>query len=224
VRTQPETVAPGLSVRPRDAWGSDLPPRATSVAEDVRFLLVHHTASTNAYTSARDVIRSTYAFQTSPAKGWADVCYQFFIGRDGDVWEGRLGALDGPVVADATGGNQGFAQLVCLIGNFTTTAPTDAALDSLVEVLAWLAERDGVATHPRATATFVSRGSQRYRAGLVVTTDTISTHRDMSYTTCPGDALVALMPEVRERVRAQQVAWAAQTATRQAVRLGSAEP
>ena len=86
-------------------------------------------------------LRKTYAYQTGSGKGWPDVCYEFFVDRDGIVWEGRKGALAGPVVADATGGSQGFAQLVCLIGNFTNILPTPAQQTGLVRTLAWLADR-----------------------------------------------------------------------------------
>jgi N-acetylmuramoyl-L-alanine amidase len=211
-------VSPGLSVLPRDAWGSDLPPTGALAPEKPKFLLVHHTASTNSYRSARDVIRSTYAFQTSAAKGWPDVCYHFFIGRDGEVWEGRAGSIAGPVVADATGGNQGFAQLVCLLGDFTAQAPTAAALASLAKVLAWLSHRYSIDIGDSATASFVSRGSQRWAPGATVTTPTIAAHRDMSFTACPGDALMSQFDEVRSSARAERAALGA--GLRPAVRLG----
>lgn len=211
------SVMPGLAILPRDAWGADLPPRGDITREATRFLLVHHTASPNSYRSARDVIRSAYAFQTGPAKGWPDVCYGFFIGRDGDVWEGRAGALTRPVRADATGGNQGWAQLVCLLGDFTSAVPTPAALTALAKVLAWLAGRDLVSLADGATTSFVSRGSNRWPAGTVVTTPTVAAHRDMSYTACPGDALYPLMPDVRRRARLQAEAW--RSVIRPAVRL-----
>ncbi|MFZ9629656.1 MAG: peptidoglycan recognition family protein [Ilumatobacteraceae bacterium] len=210
-------VMPGLYIRPRDVWGADLPPKGDIARETTKFLLVHHTASPNDYASARDVIRSAYAWQTGPEKGWPDVCYGFFIGRDGDVWQGREGSLVRPVRADATGGNQGYAQLVCLLGNFTLTAPTAAAQTSLVKVLAWLAGRDLVSLADGATTTFVSRGSNRWPAGSVVTTPTIAGHRDMSYTACPGDALYPLLPDLRRRARDQFTSW--RTVTRPAVRL-----
>ena len=57
-------VLPGLWIRPREAWGDDLPPKGPVVAEDARFLLVHHTASASNYSSARQVIRNVYSFQT----------------------------------------------------------------------------------------------------------------------------------------------------------------
>ncbi len=202
----PVPVAPGLAIHPRDAWGADLPPTGPIRPETPQFLLVHHTASPSSYPDARDVIRGVYRFHTSSAKRWPDVCYQFFVGRDGDVWEGRAGALAGPVVADASNGSQGFAQLVCLLGDFRTTPPTAAALDALTRLLTWLARRDGLDVGADATTTFTSRGSDRWRVGTVITTPTIAGHRDMTYTECPGDAMYTLLPELRHRVAALDAA------------------
>ncbi len=213
-------VMPGLSIYPRDAWGADLPPKRALIQETPQFLLVHHTAGTDQ--DPRGQIRATYAWHTSAAKGWPDVCYEFFVDRDGGVWEGRQGAMWHPVVADATGGSQGFAQLVCLIGEFTSVAPTAAAQASLVKVLAWLADRWDIDVSAGATTTFTSRGSQKWKAGTVVTTPTIAGHRDMSYTACPGDQLYALIPDLRTRVIAQLDAWSG--AMRPARRLGPVQP
>ncbi len=105
---------------------------------------------------------------------------------DGSIWETRAGSLAGPVVADATGGNQGYAQLVCLIGDFDRQAPTAAAQESLMRMLIFLADRYDIDTDPAATTTFVSRGSDKFRAGTTITTATISGHRDVTYTACPG--------------------------------------
>jgi hypothetical protein len=211
-------VLPGLAIYPRDAWGATLPPAGPIAVETPQFLLVHHTASSNAYSSAAGVIQATYAFHTSAAKGWSDVCYEFFIGRDGDVWEGRAGALTGPVVADATGGSQGFAQLICMLGDFTSVLPTPAALTSLVNVVAWLSDRYDIDISPGATTSFVSRGSQRWPAGTAVSTPTIAGHRDMSFTSCPGDALYPMLPEIHSRAIAQREVW--RTVLKPARRLG----
>jgi hypothetical protein len=217
-------VLPGLLIHPRDAWGADLPPKGPLHPETPKFLLVHHTASPNNYAHATDVIRTTYFWHTShdPSKGWPDVAYEFFVGRDGDVWEGRKGAMAGPVRADATGGSQGFAQLVCLLGDFTSVLPTAAAQTSLVKVLAWLAMRNQIDTRPGATTSFVSRGSQRWPAGAHVTTTTIAPHRAMSYTGCPGDQFAPLVPGLATRVQAQRAAW--KSVILPAQRLGVVEP
>ena len=168
--------------------------------EDVRFLLVHHTASSNVVNDPAAVIRGVYDFHTSTAKGWPDVAYNFFVAPDGSVWEGRAGSLAGPVVADATGGNQGFSQLVCLIGNHVSTPPSGPAQESLSRTLAWLATRHRLSPWAGAQATFVSRGSNRYRAGTTITTPIISPHRAVTFTACPGDAGVAALTNVRRRV------------------------
>lgn len=194
------TVADGLSIHPRADWGADLAPKWAMGAEDVKFLLVHHTASSNNVPDPRSVIRGVYAFHTSAAKRWPDVVYNFFVAPDGSVWEGRAGSLGGPVIADATGGNQGFSQLVCLIGNHVDVPPTAAAQDSLVKTLAWLAGRHSLNTYPDGATTFVSRGSNKFRAGTTITTPIISAHRDVTFTACPGDAAVAQLPEWRSRV------------------------
>jgi hypothetical protein len=187
----PIQVTRGLQVHPRIAWAQDRGPRGPLEPEEVRFLLVHHTASGNGYAAGDvpGVIRQTYDFHTGADKGWPDVAYNFFVDRFGGVWEGRAGSLDGPVAADATGGSQGFAQLVSLIGDFTAVMPTDAAMDALTRTLAWLADRYGVDTSPGATVTLVSRGSNRWPAGAAVSARSISGHRDMSTTACPGNRL-----------------------------------
>lgn len=104
---------------------------------------------------------------------------------------------------DATGGNQGYSQLVCLLGNFHENSPTAEMLDTLERLLAWLAVRYGLNTEVGATATFVSRGSNKWPAQSEVTGRVISGHRDMSLTVCPGDFVYPLLEtEIPERVNA----------------------
>lgn len=159
--------------------------------DDVRFLVVHHSASRNGHTGKEvpHILKDFYDLHTSPEKGWADIAYNFVIDSDGGVWEGRAGSLLGPVAGDATGGNQGFSQLVCLIGDYGEVEPRKASLNSLVLLLAWLAGRYRIETTPGSVATFTSRGSSLWPAGAIVTTPTITGHRTMSDTSCPGDAL-----------------------------------
>lgn len=196
-RTAQVEVAPGLAIAPRDAWGADLaaPAMPVEAAGDVRFLLVHHSASSNSYGEGDVVgtIRSFHALHTGAERGWPDVAYNFFVDRFGGVWEGRAGSIAGPVIGDATGGNQGYSQLACLIGDFRSEAPSDAALGALTRLLAWLASRYGIDPAPGAMTTFVSRGSNKHPEGALVETTTIAGHRDMSQTVCPGDAAYAIV-------------------------------
>lgn len=183
--------AGALTINPRSSWAIDRPPLGPLPGEDVRFLLVHHSASQNGHTSADapGILRGFYDYHTSPEKGWDDIAYNFLIDAGGGVWEGRFGSIAGSVAGDATGGNQGFSQLVCLIGDYNSATPTAASLQSLVSLLAWLADKHAVPTGPGSEITFVSKGSNKWPAGTSVTTPTITGHRNMSNTTCPGDNL-----------------------------------
>ncbi len=177
-------------IHPRSEWAIDRPPKGPLAAEEVKFLIVHHSASDNGHTGedAPAILRRFYDFHTG-TRGWNDIAYNFVIDADGGIWEGRFGSLDGPVAGDATGGNQGFTQLVCVIGDYNTARPSRASLDSLVWLLAWLADRYRISTAPGAEVGFVSRGSNLWPAGVEVITPTVTGHRAMSETTCPGDNL-----------------------------------
>jgi hypothetical protein len=202
------------SIHARADWAGPLSPRAEPQREDTRFLLVHHTATGNEYSADEvpEMLRRSYAEHTS--KGWPDVAYNFLVDRYGGCWEGRAGSIDGPVVANATGGNQGFSQLVCVIGNYQEAPPTEASIDTLVATLAWLADRDGVDPTPGATVQFVSRGSNRWPPGTTVTARTIAGHREMSQTVCPGDYLFRrLETDVPARVAAVVAAAVVPTTT-----------
>lgn len=211
------------AIRPRADWAGDLGVKGPILPEeDVRFLLVHHTASTNDYREDQVVsqIRGFYDFHTGPEKLWPDVAYNFFVDRFGGIWEARQGSLDGPVRGDATGGSQGFGLLCSLIGNNLEAPMTAEQQESLVKLLAWLGESYGIDTSPGATVSFVSRGSSRWDEGVEVTAATISGHRDMSTTTCPGDFVYDLLPETIP----SQVALIRAGITEQATSTTTSEP
>jgi hypothetical protein len=190
----PVDVGMGLRIRPRDAWGRGLKPTGKLRREEVRFLLVHHTAGANDYErdEVRGILRGMFAFHTE-TKGWPDVAYNFLVDRFGRVWEGRAGSLDRPVRGNATGGNQGFDQKCCFIGNHQEKAPSPAAVRAMVRLLAWLCVRYDIDSRRAARVRFVSRGSNRWPKGTRVRTRTIQGHRAMSYTVCPGDAAFDLL-------------------------------
>lgn len=206
-------VYPDLIIEPRSEW-TDAEPTGELEPEEVRFLLVHHTASNtqHAESDVPAILEGIRAFHVRE-KGWPDIAYNFLIDRYGRVWEGRFGSLAGPVRGDATGGNQGYSQLVCLIGDFTDELPTPEAQEALVRTLAWLSDRYAIDTGPDASVEFVSRGSNRWPEGRRVITTPIAGHREMSHTSCPGDAFYpVLMQEIAPQVDALRTSIAATSA------------
>lgn len=185
-------IGGGHVILPRDTWGANLPPTELMTSEtpdDVRFLLVHHSASPNDYSPEQSIryLQSFYHYHTSDEKGWPDIAYNFLVDRHGRIFEGRQGSIESPVRGDATGGSQGFALLTCFIGDHRDVAPTEAARSAMVALLAWLADSYRIDPSPGSTAEFVSRGSNLHPEGKEVVTPTITGHRTMSRTTCPGD-------------------------------------
>lgn len=165
-------------------------------AEDVRFLLVHHTSEPGSNYQPDGVVnllRNIYAFHTGPSKGWPDVAYNFFVDKFGTIYEGRTGSLAGAVRGSATGGNQGYSQLCCFVGDFSAAPPPPPALEAMYSLLAWLADRYRVETTPGSSITFTSLGSNKWPSGSTVTVPTIAGHRDVSQTDCPGEACYALV-------------------------------
>ena len=191
-------IGAGHMILPRDVWGADLPPTGPMKREapgDVRFLLVHHSASPNDYSAEQSIryLRSFYHYHTSAAKGWPDIAYNFLVDEHGQIFEGRQGSIKWPERGDATGGSQGFALLTCFIGNHQDVAPTEPAQSAMVALLAWLANTYKIDPRPGSTVEFVSRGSNLHPEGKLVVTPTITGHRTMSRTTCPGDQAFALV-------------------------------
>ena len=69
-------------------------------------------------------------------------------------------------------------------------------------------------TPPGSTTSFVSRGSNKWPAGAEVTARTISGHRDMSTTSCPGDLVYSLLNQaIPADVTARRISLAPAAAT-----------
>lgn len=189
-------VTPWLKINPRRAWAAGRRPTGALKPEpSVKFLLVHHSAGSSYYSREQvpGVIQSIYGFHTGSKKNWPDTCYNFFVDRFGGVWEGRTGSLAGPVMADATGGSQGFAQLVCLLGNFEKYEPSKEMMESLAKLLGWMGHKYDITLQQSKKVSFVSRGSNKWKKGVRVAARPISGHRDMSQTLCPGKNVYPLL-------------------------------
>lgn len=208
-------------ILPRSSWAEGRTARRPLEVEQPLFLLVHHTAQPNSDYSRDDVprlLQGIFDAHTGSDKGWPDVAYNFFVDRFGRVYEGRTGSIVGPVRGSATGGNQGYSQLCCFLGDFQSLPPDAEALDSMCRLLAWLADRDGIDVAPGSTVQFASLGSNRWPAGSTVRTRTISGHRDVSLTACPGDAAYQLLErEIPMRVQGLLGAMATPSTTTTAV-------
>jgi hypothetical protein len=199
-------VAHALADQPpivsRAQWGADegMVEHGPSYARSVDRAFVHHTVGSNGYTQAQAaaVVRAVMAFHIN-GNGWNDIGYNFLIDRFGTIYEGRAGGIDRAVIGAQAGGFNTSSTGVAMMGTFTSGAPPAAAMQSLDRLLAWIADVHHF--HPLRASQATSLGSTRFPAGTEVSLSTISGHRDVSSTACPGDAVYPLLPQIRDRAR-----------------------
>lgn len=194
-------------VYPRSAWGGDAclaqsTDRSVETVERVDMLFVHHTvhsASANAYT-ADDVPRLLYGICSYhvTAQGWKDIGYNALVDSFGRVWEGRAGGLETGVLGAHTGGFNSVSTGVAFIGDHRSASPTPAAEDAFIRYAAWKLDIHHV--DPLSTVHVESKGSSRFAAGTAVDLRAVSGHRDVSLTSCPGDAALSLLDSWRARI------------------------
>ena len=207
------------SIIPRAAWGADESLRFNEAGEmikplefyPIQMLVVHHTAMGDDDPDPAATVRAIYYYH-AVGRGWGDIGYNFLIDASGNVYEGRYsreyapdavrsgddGHGRGSAGAHAAGANAGSVG-IALIGTFDTRAPTTAARDALVRLLAWASIRYGL--NPHWSGTYVNP-----RNGEAQFTDAIAPHRQFQPTACPGAVLNAMLPDIRNRVASVMVA------------------
>jgi len=197
--------APGApAIIPRAAWGADqCPPRAAPAYGDVQFGVVHHTVDANEYgpQDGTALVLAICRYHRN-TNGWRDIGYNFLVDRYGQVFEGRSGGVDQPVIGAQAQGYNGVSTGIANIGTFTGVAQTPEAVSANARLLAWKLSLHGVPATGRVTVTSAGGPSSRYPAGSAVTFNRISSHRDADRTACPGDALFAQLPEIRRQAAA----------------------
>jgi hypothetical protein len=184
----------------RSKWGAreSLRKCGPMYAPAVRVAFVHHTANSNSYSKSEsdDIVRAIYRYHTQ-TKGWCDIAYSFLVDRFGQIFEGRYGGMQRPVVPAATLGFNSGSTAVAAIGNFQRAGPPSAMVTSISRLLAW--RMDVAHVSPLASVTLESTGSTggKYPAGKKVKFRTVAAHRDAGYTDCPGDYLYSKFGSIR---------------------------
>jgi hypothetical protein len=198
------TASPGIpGIVPRAGWLADESIRREKpvYADALRMAYVHHTAGTNSYTrlQAPAIVRAIEVYHVK-GNGWNDIGYNALVDRFGTVYEGRYGGIDRNVVgAHARGFNtESFG--IAVMGDFRSVAPPATAIDALARTLAW--RLDLAHVDPLGTFTAISPGNERFGKGIPVFLRAISGHRDTGLTTCPGQRLYDMIPEIAKRVAA----------------------
>lgn len=171
-----------MEIMSREAWNAQ-PARAGLKWHIPKYITVHHTGTNqNPERSTAEKLQALQRFSytegilgdgVTPKKTWADVPYHYYIAVDGTVAEGREIQYEGDSNTDyVLTGNA----LIVVEGNFQKEGIKDIQYKKLEQLVIALAKK--------------------YK----VPAEEISGHKDQAETTCPGEDLYKLLPQLREKV------------------------
>ncbi|XP_012534615.2 uncharacterized protein LOC105835677 [Monomorium pharaonis] len=164
-----ETAANGLNIISRSQWGARAPksPASNLKLKPAPYVIIHHSATSGCETQAICQLK-VRQFQNyhMDNKGWADIGYNFIVGEDGNIYEGRgwgkQGAHSKPFNSKSIG--------ICIIGDYKNRTPNAAAV--------------------QAVTNLIVRGVE---SGEIKNDYKLLGHRQTWATTCPGDSLYTMI-------------------------------
>jgi N-acetylmuramoyl-L-alanine amidase-like protein len=199
-RIQPPTIVS------RAEWGADESIRDTHVVgwAPFRKIVVHHTASPNTVMDPAATVRFGYRLHVVTRK-FTDIGYHFLISPDGQIFEGRRARKYGKgelhtgedgagnaIIGGHTKGRNAGSCGIALIGNFTKSSPSNAAIETLIHLASWEAQRHKI--DPLGSDEFIATDSTELVFPNIVG------HRGIGSTLCPGNKMAASMPWLRRQV------------------------
>jgi hypothetical protein len=207
VPTAPPSTVTQPPITTRAQWGADEskvddPPM---YLDKVQAVFVHHTVGSNSYSCAQSasLVRGIMAYHTD-VNGWNDLGYNFLVDKCGQIFEGRAGGVDLPVMGAHTYGFNAYSAGIAVLGDFqgdpakgiAPARPTRATLESVARVAAFKLGQYGVS--PTGKVTLTAGGNTGvWDEGEEATLNTISGHRDGYATECPGQTMYAKLGEIR---------------------------
>lgn len=144
----------------RKEWHAKPAKRTKRLSTPVKYAVVHHSDTPQCFTEL-DCKRRVKNIQNYHMNhnGWDDIGYNFLIGGDGNVYEGRGADIVGAHVR----GYNSVSLGICVIGNYQTASPTRKTLNALKNIL------DCMKRRKKLKSDYSLKG-----------------HRDLGRTTCPG--------------------------------------
>ncbi|KAK7881990.1 hypothetical protein WMY93_028164 [Mugilogobius chulae] len=160
-----------VNVVSRAQWGALTPHHKDNLKSPAKRVIIHHTAMKNCKTRTES-IKELRIIQKLHMQNrhFDDIGYNFLVGEDGIVYEGRGWGVMGA----HTKGNNHDSLGVAFMGNFNNESPSSEALTSVKQLL-----KAGVTQ------------------GFLVPEFLLFGHRDMGDTACPGAKLYTALPLLR---------------------------
>lgn len=178
-------------IYPRTAWSNSTYEKRTKKVwpaefEDPKIIIVHHTA-TNYKSSTSKQIKKIYKYHSYTRK-WGDIGYNYIIGKDGSIFEGRYGGngvIGGHSYYKGTNYNKGSIG-IAVLGNYEKEKMSAEATVSLEKLMGWLAANNGIQ---------ISSDTPFYKKNL---SSLAVGHRNVASTACPGKNIYNSLSTLRK--------------------------
>lgn len=173
-----------IGVVSRSSWGASAT-TCTSLEDEWYRFAIHHTAGSQTYGgTVEGSVQALQSYSLSTGD-YCDIPYQFLVGYDGSLWEGRpYGYYSGATGGGNNDGNFAVCFLGCYHGSGCSTShdATDEMMDGAQTLVQTLADLHGIVT----------------------TSETLKGHQDWpgNATACPGDYVYERLDELMEPLTA----------------------
>ncbi|XP_056297892.1 peptidoglycan recognition protein 5 [Pseudoliparis swirei] len=164
-------MAQTVNIVSRQQWGATAPKSKETLKGSAQRAIIHHTALPRCNNEKECKSRLASIQRTHvKERGFDDIGYNFLVGEDGTVYEGRGWGVVG---AHAKGSNHDSVG-IAFMGNFNVETPSTEALSSVKRLL-----QSGV------------------RECFLIPKFSVVGHRDVGRTECPGGQLYAALPQLK---------------------------
>lgn len=151
--------------------------------QEISKIIIHHTASDKDEEDTLQIIKDIFYYHAI-GRGWGDIGYNYIIDKSGTVYEGRYGG-EGVVGGHAGPGNRGSIG-IAVLGNYNEEEITPEALNTLIKLISQKTQLHNI--DPKGHSYF--RGKKL---------PNIIGHNSVMATSCPGENIIKLLPEIREK-------------------------
>lgn len=118
----------------REEWGARSPVETPeTIAGPLPFTVVHHGGSKQYCTTQEECTKMVRNYQDfhMDKRGWNDIGYNFVVGEDGNIYEGRGWDTMGAHAPTYNSRSVG----ICVIGDFSNRLPNEAALNAVKDLI-----------------------------------------------------------------------------------------
>ena len=163
-------------------------------------IVIHHTAEDNE-TGKDDLtlMRAIYYYHAI-VRGWGDIGYNYVIGQRGTIYEGRAGG-DYTAGAHALWNNKSSVG-ISVMGNFQTYNVVSEQENALKNLVQYLSKKYGIDLQKTSIGHRECPKNSNPGTNCTLLQDfqtyNLLGHREVGYTSCPGNNLFPLLADIRK--------------------------